>query len=203
VQHLGPGGHVFTSPPHVLAAVDRPADQDLAVVLPESFHVRLAAPEDFKRLYRALCPGPPTKVLGDSGCMPGVEVVIEDTAPLRSLLVPKASAAISDLTVFLPAAATEAQREAVRARLEAIDGVAKVTYESPEEAYRRLPEQLRRNGRDPSKVTPPFSPGSVPGAFHVTLAGPARTQAFHLALCGSRKTGACAGGLVMLEHTRR
>jgi FtsX extracellular domain len=171
--------------------------------VPESFHVRLAAPEDFKRLYRALCPGPPTKVLGDSGCMPGVEAVIEDTAPLRSLLVPKAWAVISDLTVFLPAGATEAQREAVRARLEAIDGVAKVTCESPAEAYRRLPEKLRRNGRDPTKVTPPLSPGSVPGAFHVTLDGPARVEEFHLALCGSRRTGACAGGLVVFEHPRK
>jgi cell division protein FtsX len=171
--------------------------------VPESFHVRLAAPEDFTRLYRALCPGPPTNALGDSGCMPGIEAVIEDTAPLRSLLVPKAWTAISDVTVFLSAGATEAQRQAVRARLEAIDGVAKVTYESPEEAYRRLPEKLRRNGRDPSKVTPPLSPGSVPGAFHVTLDGPTRAHEFHLALCGSRKTGACAGGLVVLEHTRR
>jgi cell division protein FtsX len=45
--------------------------------------------------------------------------------------------------VFLPTATTEAQRAAVRARLEAIDGVAKVTYETPAEAYRRLPEKLR------------------------------------------------------------
>ena len=52
-------------------------------------------------------------------------------------------------------------------------------------------------------MTPLFSPGSVPGAFHVTLDGPARVRAFHLALCGSRTTGACAGGLVVLEHPRR
>jgi FtsX-like permease family protein len=171
--------------------------------VPESFHVRLAAPEDFKPLYRALCPGLPTKALGDSGCLPEVEAVIQDAAPLRWLLVPKLWTTTSDVTVFLPAGTTEAQREAVRARLEAIDGVAKVTYESPAEAYRRLPEKLRRNGRDPTKVTPPLSLGSVPGAFHITLDGPARVQEFHLALCGSRKTGACAGGLVVFEHPRK
>jgi len=43
----------------------------------------------------------------------------------------------------------------------------------------------------------------VPGAFHVVLDGPARVQAFHLALCGSRKTGDCAGGLVVFEHPRK
>jgi hypothetical protein len=52
-------------------------------------------------------------------------------------------------------------------------------------------------------VTPPFSAGPVPGAFHVTLDGPPRVHEFHLGLCGSRKTGACAGGLVVLEHPRR
>ena len=50
---------------------------------------------------------------------------------------------------------------------------------------------------------PLLSPGSVPGAFHVVLDGPARVQAFHLALCGSRKTGDCAGGLVVFEHPRK
>jgi hypothetical protein len=33
VQQLRPGGHVLTSSADVLAAVDRPADQDLAVML--------------------------------------------------------------------------------------------------------------------------------------------------------------------------
>ena len=81
--------------------------------------------------------------------------------------------------------------------------LAEVTWESPEDAYRRLPDKLRRDGRDPTKVTPLFTPASVPGAFHVTLDGPARVQEFHLALCGSRKTGQCAGGLVVLEHPRK
>jgi hypothetical protein len=33
VQQFAAGGHILTSPADVLAAVDRPADQDLAVVL--------------------------------------------------------------------------------------------------------------------------------------------------------------------------
>jgi cell division protein FtsX len=105
--------------------------------------------------------------------------------------------------VFLPTGATAAEREAVRARLEAVDGVATVTWESQEEAYRRLPEKLRRDGLDPVKVSPLYTPGSMHGAFHVTLDDPARVQEFHLALCGSRKTGACSGGLVVLEHPRK
>jgi hypothetical protein len=78
-----------------------------------------------------------------------------------------------------------------------------VTYESPEQAYRRLPEKLRRDGRDPGRVTPRYTPESLLGAFHVTLDKPARTEAFHRALCGSRQTGACAGGLVVVEHARK
>ena len=74
-----------------------------------------------------------------------------------------------------------------------------MTYESPEQAYRRLPEKLRRDGRDLGKMTPRYTPESLLGAFHVTLEKPARTEAFHRALCGSRQTGACCG-LVVLEH---
>jgi hypothetical protein len=81
--------------------------------------------------------------------------------------------------------------------------VAKVTWESPEAAYRRLPEKLRRDGPDPAKVSPLYTPRSMHGAFHVTLDGPARVQEFHLDLCGSRTTGECPGGLVVLEHPRK
>jgi len=81
--------------------------------------------------------------------------------------------------------------------------VAKVTYVTPAEAYRRLPEKLRRDGQISGKPTPPFSPASVPAAFHVALDGSVRVGEFHRALCGSRKTGACAGILLVLEHPRR
>jgi cell division protein FtsX len=135
--------------------------------------------------------------------MDGVEAVMDQKRVLAPVLLSKAWTIGTDVTVFLPTGAAAAQREAVRARLEAIDGVTKVTWESPEEAYRRLPEKLRRDGRDPAKVTPLLTPASVPGAFHVTLDGPAQVQEFHLALCGSRKTGACAGGLVVFDHPRK
>jgi cell division protein FtsX len=179
------------------------ATQAAPATLPESFRVRLDAPDKFAMLQKALCAKPPKKALGHAPCMDGVELVLEDKAPLKALLVPKPWTTSSDVTVFLPGGITEAGRAAVRARLEAIDGVATVTYETPEEAYRRLPEKLRRDGRDPAKATPLFSPGSMPGAFHVVLDEPARTGDFHRALCGSRKTGSCAGGLVVLEHARR
>jgi FtsX extracellular domain len=190
---------LYRNKPGVLAKVQDP------LAFPESFRVRLKAPEDFKRLQRALCQGPPVKALGSTSyrCMDGVEAVFESMAPLAAVLVPKRLMTTSDLTVFLPTGTTAAEREAVRARLEAIDGVARVTYETPEQAYRRLPEALRRDGRNPTKVAPLLTPGSVPGAFHVILNGPARTQAFHLALCGSRTTGECPGDLVVLEHPRK
>jgi cell division protein FtsX len=187
---------LYRNKPRVLANTD-PA------VLPESFRVRLEAPEHFKRLHATLCAKPATKALGHVTCMDGVETVIEDKAPLKSLLVPKLWATTSDATVFLhrnnPG---PAELAAVRARLEAIDGVARVVQETADQAYRRLPEKLRWDGRDPTKVTPRFSPETVPAAFHVTLYEPLRVGEFHRALCGSRKTGACLGGLVVLEHPR-
>jgi cell division protein FtsX len=170
-------------------------------LLPESFRVRLDAPEHLKQLLRALCPGPPRKVSGHLLCIDGVETVTDDQAPLKAVLVPKPWTTTTDVTVFLDA--SPAEREAVRKRLAAIAGVAEVTYVTPAEAYRRLPEKLRRDGRDPAKVTPLFSPGSVPAAFHVALDGSVRVGEFHRALCGSRRTGACAGILLVLEHPRR
>jgi cell division protein FtsX len=171
--------------------------------LPESFRVLLDDPDQVPALQAALCPRAPSKASGSSGCMDGVEAVIDEKRVLAPVLLSKAWTAGTDVTVFLPPGATAAQREAVRVRLEGIDGVARVTWESPEEAYRRLPEKLRRDGRDPATVTPLLTPASVPGAFHVTLDGPARVQEFQLALCGSRKTGACAGGLVVFDHPRK
>jgi cell division protein FtsX len=173
------------------------------LAFPESFRVRLDDPEQFPALQRALCPGMPVKATGSSGCMDGIEAVMAEKRALAPILLPKAWTTSTDVSVFLPVGATAAERASVRARLEGIDGVAKVTWESPEEAYRRLPEKMRRDGQDPAKEAPLYTPGSMHGAFHVTLDGPARVQEFHLALCGSRKTGACAGGLVVFEHPRK
>jgi cell division protein FtsX len=173
------------------------------LAFPESFRVRLDDPGQLPALQRALCPGMPVKATGSSGCMDGVEAVMAEKRALAPILLPRAWTTSTDVSVFLPVGATAAERASVRARLEGIDGVAKVTWESPEEAYRRLPEKMRRDGQDPAKQAPLYTPGSMHGAFHVSLDGPARVQEFHLALCGSRKTGACAGGLVVFEHPRR
>jgi cell division protein FtsX len=178
-------------------------EQSGPVMLPDAFRVRLDAPEHFEQLQRALCPKAPSKGEKSAPCMDGVQVLIHDKAILDPVLIPKPWATNSDVSVFLPRGTGAAEREAVRARLERIDGVAEVTHESPEQAYRRLPEKLRRDGRDLGKVTPPYTPESLLGAFHVTLDKPARTEAFHRALCGSRQTGACAGGLVVVEHARK
>jgi cell division protein FtsX len=187
---------LYRTKPGAMAKVDPAA-------LPESFRVRLRAPGDFMALERALCPRPPSKAKGGAPCMDGVETVVDSRMPLLKLLVSGPWATTSDVSVFLPDGAGAAERQAVETRLEAIAGVAKVTWESPQEAYRRLPEKLLRAGRDPAIVTPLFTPKSVPGAFHVALERPARVGEFHLALCGSRVTGDCAGGLVVLEHPRK
>jgi FtsX extracellular domain len=109
-------------------------------MLPDSFRVRLDAPEHFEQLQRALCPKAPSKGEKSAPCMDGVQVLIHDKAILDPVLIPKPWATNSDVSVFLPRGTSAAERGAVRARLERIDGVAEVTYESPEQAYRRLPE---------------------------------------------------------------
>jgi cell division protein FtsX len=167
----------------------------------ESFRVRLDAPEDFPRLQRTLCPGPGKSPTRRGSCLDRV-VVVEDVALVKTSLLPERWATSSDLSVFLPAGTTDAGREAVRARLEAVGGVARVTYESPAEAYRRLPEWLRRDSRDPAAVLL-LSPEMMLAAFRVALDEPARAGEVHRALCGSRRTGACPGVLVVLEHPRR
>ena len=48
-----------------------------------------------------------------------------------------------------------------------------------------------------------FSPEMMLAAFRVALDEPARAGEVHRALCGSRRTGACPGVLVVLEHPRR
>jgi len=167
----------------------------------DGFRVRLDAPEDFPRLQRAMCPGPDRLPMWRRSCLDRVEVV-EDLALVKTQLLPERWTTSSDLSVFLPAGTTDAGREAVRARLEAVGGVARVTYESPAEAYRRLPEWLRRDSRDPATVLL-LSPEMMLAAFRVALDEPARAGEVHRALCGSRRTGACPGVLVVLEHPRR
>jgi cell division protein FtsX len=165
----------------------------------ESFRVRLDAPEDFPRLQRALCPRSATK---HGFCLDRVEV-IEDLALVKTFLLPELWATSSDLSVFLPTGATDAERVAARTRLAAVDGVARVTYESPAEAYRRLPEWKLRMDRDPASTRTWYSPETMRAAFRVALDDPAQAGEVHQALCGSRTTGACPGGLVVLEHPRR
>ena len=187
----------FRTKPKVLKFITR---NTTVSGMADGFRVRLDAPEDFPRLQRAMCPGPPRARRGS--CLDRVEV-IEDLALVKTPLLPERWTTSSDLSVFLPAGTTDAGREAVRARLEAVGGVARVTYESPAEAYRRLPEWLRQQAADPATPIPRYSPETMPAAFRVALDEPARVREFHLALCGSRRTGDCAGGLVVLEHPRK
>jgi cell division protein FtsX len=166
-----------------------------------SFQVRLDAPASFKQLLLALCrPGKDAE--GRQRCIEGVEAVRQsrEKRPER-LLSSRWWPAGSDVTLTLARGATDAQRNALRIRLEAIDGVVKVTYWSPEEAYRRLPEKARR-GPDPIR------PERMLGSFHVTLTDPARRAGFQEAFCGRRLSKAdrdCSSGIVVevTEHPRR
>jgi cell division protein FtsX len=167
--------------------------------MPESFRVRLDDPDDFKQLFLALC-RPGENASGKQRCIRGVELVADIQAVLKPLLIGKAWLARSDLTVILPEGTTAAEREAVRARLEAIDGVRGVVYETPAQAFRRLPEKLRKPG---TGGAPALGPEAMPGSFRVTLDDATRVGHLHRALCGSRKTGACPFGLVLLDNRPR
>jgi cell division protein FtsX len=178
---------LYRAKPEVLAKTD-PA------TLPQTFRVRLGKPQQFKQLFLALCrPGKSSSA--KPRCVEGVTSVVEDVAQLKPLLVGNRWSTVADVTVVLPDGTSDARRRAVQARLEAIDGVSAVTYQSPAETYRELPEKLRR---DPLLVAK-LRPETLPASFRVTLEDPKRVDEFHRALCGSRQTGACAG-LVVLEH---
>jgi cell division protein FtsX len=188
---------LYRAKPEVFAKID-PA------TLPESFRVRLGTPEQFKRLFLALCRPDMgmSAAKSDSGklrCMDGVDSVVEDAANLKPLLVGRFWFAVADLTVVLPEGTSDARQLEVQARLEAMDGVKAVTYQSPAQTYRQLPEKVRKHPQLARKLTPE----TLPASFRVTLDEPRRVGEFHRALCGSLRTGDCADGLVVLEHPRR
>jgi cell division protein FtsX len=170
-------------------------------VLPDSFRVRLDSPEHFKQLFRALCPLPgdprAAKLEGKLRCVEGVDSVNDTWPAMKELFVAKPWRAASDATVLLLRGADEAQLRTIRARLEAIDGVVRVTYESPGAAYRLLAEKVRKD------LGPRITVRKVPASFRVTLRDPVRVGEFHRALCGSRRTAACGDSVVVLEHPRR
>jgi cell division protein FtsX len=167
-------------------------------VLPESFRVRLDAPEHVKQLLRALCPLPSQKTReGKPACIDGVDSVVDARPVLEKLFVAKPWAATSDITVLLLKGLGQAQVRAIEARLKAIDGVARVAYEPPGAAYRRLAPKVRTD------LLPRYTARQVPASLRVTLREPVRVGAVHRALCGSRRTGACGDAIVVLEHPRR
>jgi cell division protein FtsX len=187
----------YRSRPELLRTVD-------PSVLPESFRVRLDAPEHFKQLLRELCGVPRPLTVPDLGsakprCIDGVDSVVDTQALMKPVVVPKSWLASSDVTVLLPAGTTAAQRQAIRARLRAVDGVARVHYETAAELWLRLPEKVRRA----DGPLPKLRPASLPTSFRVTLREPRRMPEFTRALCGGRRTGDCPYGVVVLEHPRR
>jgi cell division protein FtsX len=172
--------------------------------LPESFRVRLVAPDQFKRLFLTLCQVPgriqvPGGLPAKPDCIDGVDSVVVDQERLKPLLVTRSWAATSDVTVLLPPGASDTQRRAIEARLKAIDGVARIAYETPAEAFRRLPEKLRHAGGALSRLRA----GLFPASYRVTLRQPMRVSEFHRAFCGSRRTGDCPDGVLLVEHPRR
>jgi FtsX extracellular domain len=83
--------------------------------LPDSFRVRLDAPEHYKDLQRALCLRPPKKPFGSAPCMDGVDSVVEERTLLEATLVPKPWLAASDVTVVLLRGVTDSERRAIQA----------------------------------------------------------------------------------------
>jgi cell division protein FtsX len=183
---------LYRNRPEVLASMGPEA-------MPESFRVRLDDPTHFKELFLTLC-RPPEGASGKQRCIRGVDLVSDIEATVKPLLIGKAWVAKSDLTVILPEGTTAAEREAVRARLEAIDGVRGVVYETPAQAFRRLPEKWRTPGKG---VVPLLGPEAMHGSFRVTLDDRIRVGHLYQALCGGRKTGGCPFGLVLLDNRPR
>ena len=70
-------------------------------------------------------------------------------------------------------------------------------YETPAQAFRRLPAKWRKPGNG---VVPPLGPEAMHGSFRVTLDDHVRVGHLYQALCGGRKTGACPFGLVLLDN---
>ena len=178
----------FRRQPELLAGVD-------AAVMPESFRVLLDDPGHAATLRRVLCPDRDAN--GAPRCIDGIDSVVDQRAVVEPALVGPFWPRTTDVTVFLLDTATAAQRQAIRARLEATGRVLRVAYESPDDALRRLrerfsAERLRR------------TPGSPPASFRVALRDPRETAAFVDAFCRSRRTGGCAEGVAMVvAHPRR
>jgi cell division protein FtsX len=178
----------FQRRPELLAGVDQ-------AVMPESFRVLLDDPGDAGPLHRALCPD--HNATGGRRCMDGIDSLIDQRTLVEPALVGDVWPRTTDVTVFLVDGATAAVREAIRARLVATGRVRQVSYETPEEAMRRLRERF-----PPERLR--LTPGSPPASFRVALRNPRETAAFVDAFCRSRRTGDCADGVAMVvAHPRR
>jgi hypothetical protein len=163
--------------------------------MPESFRVLLDDPGHAATLRRLLCPDRDAK--GAPRCIDGVDSVVDQRAVVEPALLGPSWPRTTDVTVFLLDTATAAQRRMIQARLEAAGGVRRVSYESPEEAMRRLRERF-------SAERLRLTPGSPPASFRVALRDPREAAAFVDAFCRSRRTGDCAEGVAMVvAHPRR
>jgi len=105
--------------------------------LPESYRVRLDSASSFAAFHDALCKGP-ARQDGGEDCGPGIDVVLDMHKVLAKPLAGSSWNGRADVAVVLAPGVTRRQRAAVRDRLEAIDGVERIEYESREEAWQRL-----------------------------------------------------------------
>jgi FtsX extracellular domain len=98
-----------------------------------------------------------------------------------------------------PRLAAEATRDAVPGAGSALDVVDEVYFESRREAYDRFRELHRAK----PELVERTRPAALPESFRVTLEDPVRIDAFHRALCPSKRTGDCGEGIVVVRHPRR
>jgi hypothetical protein len=94
----------------------------------------------------------------------------------------------ADASVFLTPDITEAERTAVRERLERLPIVDAVWYESRAESFAAFREQYR----DAPEFIEGVRADAMPESYRVRLNRPESFPALHLALCGS---GGCTGGV--------
>jgi cell division protein FtsX len=168
---------LFSDTPDALGASE---DQ-----LPESFRVRLADPAGYQAFEDALCDGP-VRDDGRRHCLPGIDLVADETRLVRSILAGRGGDLGADAVVLLAPAATRWQRLRVQRRVEAVEGVAGVTYESPA-AY----EARVRTGAPDDRLLPRNR--GLP-SLRVSLADQGALAELRAAVCHGPHIGDCMAG---------
>jgi cell division protein FtsX len=164
--------------------------------LPESYRVRLDSASSFAAFHDALCKGP-ARQDGGEDCGQGIDVVLDMHKVLAKPLAGSSWNGRADAAVVLAPGVTRRQRAAVRDRLEAIDGVERIEYESREQAWERLKGEY-----SPEELELAVPARGMLDSFRVKLSAPGAFESFKGGFCASPRTGDCAPGVAVVIDQR-